>query len=133
MPSDKLKVAGGPSAKADPFDISNDHLYEHSREARFRIRQTFGAIEVFHAYPAKKLQIPFVSTFCKLGSQLLTNSTKPLLPKPRLEHGVGRLYSFLRVYPSRFTSSNRTHPPPSAQRRSKSQRIRARGSRRPRT
>ena len=48
-------------AKLDPFNISNDHLYEHSREARFRIRQTFGAIEVFHAYPAKILQMPWVS------------------------------------------------------------------------
>lgn len=46
---------------ADPYNVSNDNLYEHSREARFRIRQTFGAIEVFHAQPAKCLQMPFVS------------------------------------------------------------------------
>lgn len=46
---------------ADTFNLSNDGLYEHSREARFRIRQTFGAIEVFHSQPAKTLQIPFVS------------------------------------------------------------------------
>lgn len=60
-PIDKSKLPNAPIPKLDPFDISNDHLYEHSREARFRIRQTFGAIEVFHSYPAKKLQIPFVS------------------------------------------------------------------------
>jgi hypothetical protein len=46
---------------ADTFNLSNDGLYEHSREARFRIRQTFGAIEVFHSMPAKTLQMPFVS------------------------------------------------------------------------
>lgn len=45
----------------DPYNVSNDNLYEHSREARFRIRQTFGAIEVFHSQPAKSLQMPFVS------------------------------------------------------------------------
>jgi transcription initiation factor TFIID subunit 1 len=46
---------------ADTFNLSNDGVYEHSREARLRIRQTFGAIEVFHSQPAKTLQIPFVS------------------------------------------------------------------------
>ena len=51
---------GGPLSKLDPFNISNDHLYERTR-AQYRIRQTFGAIEVFHSAPAKNLQIPFVS------------------------------------------------------------------------
>ena len=46
--------------RVDPYNLSNDHLYEHTREARFRIRQTFGAIEVFHSQPAKSLQMPFV-------------------------------------------------------------------------
>jgi transcription initiation factor TFIID subunit 1 len=45
----------------DPYNLSNDHLYEHTREARNKIRQTFGAIEVFHSAPAKALQMPFVS------------------------------------------------------------------------
>lgn len=45
----------------DPYNLSNDHLYEHTRETRYRIRQTFGAIEVFHSQPAKDLQMPFVS------------------------------------------------------------------------
>ena len=49
---------------ADIYNLSNDGLYEHSREARFRIRQTFGAIEVFHSQPAKTLQMPFVSYIC---------------------------------------------------------------------
>lgn len=46
----------------DPLNISNDHLYEQPRESRFRIRQTFGAIEVVHSYPAKVLQLPWVRT-----------------------------------------------------------------------
>lgn len=50
-----------PVAPADNYNMSSDGLYEHSREARFRIRQTFGAIEVFHSQPAKSLQMPFVS------------------------------------------------------------------------
>lgn len=48
------------TGKLDRFNISNDHLYEHSRESRFKIRQTFGAIEVFHSAPAKALQLPYV-------------------------------------------------------------------------
>ena len=51
----------GAASKLDPYNISNDHLYERSRESRYRIRQTFGAIEVFHSAPAKALQMPFVS------------------------------------------------------------------------
>ena len=51
----------GPASKLDPYNVSNDHLYERSRESRYRIRQTFGAIEVFHSTPAKALQMPFVS------------------------------------------------------------------------
>lgn len=52
---------GALSMPADGFNVSNDNVYEHTREARFRIRQTFGAIEVFHSQPAKTLQMPFVS------------------------------------------------------------------------
>jgi hypothetical protein len=50
-------------SKLDPFNLSNDHLYEQAREAKFRIRQTFGSIEVFHSGPAKALQLPFVCCF----------------------------------------------------------------------
>jgi len=49
-----------PTTKLDPFNLSNDHLYEQAREAKFRIRQTFGSIEVFHSGPARALQLPFV-------------------------------------------------------------------------
>ena len=43
----------------DKYNISNDHAYEISRE-RHRVRQTFGQLVVQHAYPALKLQLPFV-------------------------------------------------------------------------
>jgi hypothetical protein len=47
----------------DKFNLSNDQHYELSaREgARQRVRQTFGQLVVEHAYPAQKLQLPFVS------------------------------------------------------------------------
>ena len=44
-------------ANLDPYNISNDHHYEG---AKHRVRQTFGSIVVQHAYPALKLQFPFV-------------------------------------------------------------------------
>lgn len=51
-------------ANLDPFNLSNDKEYEVPKEQRRQIiRQTFGALEVVHAYPAQKLQLPFVSSF----------------------------------------------------------------------
>lgn len=48
-------------ANLDPFNLSNDKEYEVPKEQRRQIiRQTFGALEVVHAYPAQKLQLPFV-------------------------------------------------------------------------
>ena len=45
----------------DKFNISNDQFYEVSKEGgRHRVRQTFGQLVVEHAYPAQKLQLPFV-------------------------------------------------------------------------
>ncbi|MBW0462936.1 hypothetical protein O181_002651 [Austropuccinia psidii MF-1] len=46
----------------DLFNLSNDRLYEVSKEHRQRVRQTFGNLEVQHAYPAIKLQIPLYKT-----------------------------------------------------------------------
>jgi transcription initiation factor TFIID subunit 1 len=49
----------------DKFNLSNDHYYEVSKEGgRHRVRQTFGQLVVEHAYPAQKLQLPFVSLKC---------------------------------------------------------------------
>ncbi|GAA5955694.1 hypothetical protein JCM8115_006825 [Rhodotorula mucilaginosa] len=50
-------------ANLDPFNLSNDKEYEVPKEQRRQIiRQTFGALEVVHAYPAQKLQLPFYKT-----------------------------------------------------------------------
>jgi transcription initiation factor TFIID subunit 1 len=56
----ETKRVGQAKAKLDMFNLSNDHLYEQERHAKYRIRQTFGSIEVYHAGPAKALQLPFV-------------------------------------------------------------------------
>lgn len=45
----------------DKFNLSNDNYYETSKDGiRHRVRQTFGQLVVEHAYPAQKLQLPFV-------------------------------------------------------------------------
>ncbi len=44
----------------DKFNLSHDHFYEISKDGRHRVRQTFGQLSVEHAYPAQKLQLPFV-------------------------------------------------------------------------
>ena len=47
----------------DKFNLSNDQYYEVSKDgSRHRVRQTFGQLVVQHAYPAQKLQLPFVSS-----------------------------------------------------------------------
>ncbi|GAA5888299.1 hypothetical protein JCM5296_003279 [Sporobolomyces johnsonii] len=50
-------------AALDPFNLSNDREYEVAKEQKKQaVRQTFGALEVVHAYPAQKLQLPFYKT-----------------------------------------------------------------------
>ncbi|KAM0746937.1 hypothetical protein T439DRAFT_350223 [Meredithblackwellia eburnea MCA 4105] len=46
----------------DSFNLSNDKEYEVTKDTKKRIRQTFGQLEVVHAYPAQKLQLPFYKT-----------------------------------------------------------------------
>ncbi|SCV70550.1 BQ2448_3312 [Microbotryum intermedium] len=46
----------------DPFNISNDREYVVTKDAKQKIRQTFGSLEVQHAHPAAKLQLPFYKT-----------------------------------------------------------------------
>ncbi|WWD18061.1 hypothetical protein CI109_102508 [Kwoniella shandongensis] len=90
------------ASKLDPFNLSNDHLYEHSREARFRIRQTFGAIEVFHSIPAKHLQLPFYKTS-------LSKSEARAWRRPALQIPTGVTFSFskLKSNPSASVSSKK--------------------------
>ncbi|WWC86076.1 uncharacterized protein L201_000947 [Kwoniella dendrophila CBS 6074] len=85
-----ITVAKPALAKLDPFNMSNDHLYEHSREARYRIRQTFGAIEVFHSLPAKQLQLPFYKT-------TFTKSEARAWHRPALQFPTGVTFSFSKI------------------------------------
>ncbi|KAJ7926010.1 TAF1 transcription initiation factor TFIID subunit TAF1 [Mycena leptocephala] len=65
----------------DKFNLSNDHLYEVSKEGgRHRVRQTFGQIAVEHAYPAQKLQLPFYKT--RLSKQEARSFHRPALQFP---------------------------------------------------
>lgn len=62
-PRKRLRADAGQAR--DKFNLSNDHFYEVSKEGgRHRVRQTFGQLVVEHAYPAQKLQLPFVSPSC---------------------------------------------------------------------
>lgn len=55
----RLRADNAPAR--DKFNLSNDHFYEVAKEGgRHRVRQTFGQLVVEHAYPAQKLQLPFV-------------------------------------------------------------------------
>jgi transcription initiation factor TFIID subunit 1, fungi type len=59
-PRKRVRTDGG--VIRDKFNISNDHYYEVAKDGgRHRVRQTFGQLTVDHAYPAQKLQLPFVS------------------------------------------------------------------------
>ena len=59
-PRKRLRADGGQIR--DKFNLSNDHFYEVAKDGgRHRVRQTFGQLVVEHAYPAQKLQLPFVS------------------------------------------------------------------------
>ncbi|KAK8865758.1 hypothetical protein IAR55_000905 [Kwoniella newhampshirensis] len=102
--SKEADTAVTPASKLDPFNLSNDHLYEHSREARFRIRQTFGAIEVFHSTPAKHLQLPFYKTS-------LSKSEARAWRRPALQIPTGVYFSFskLKSNPSASVSSKKKH------------------------
>ena len=59
----------------DKFNLSNDQFYEVSKDGgRHRVRQTFGQLVVEHAYPAQKLQLPFVRSR-SFTVTILTNTT----------------------------------------------------------
>ncbi|CAK5280614.1 unnamed protein product [Mycena citricolor] len=68
------------AAIRDKFNLSNDHLYEVSKDGRHRVRQTFGQIAVEHAYPAQKLQLPFYKT--RLSKQEARSFHRPALQFP---------------------------------------------------
>jgi hypothetical protein len=83
----------------DKFNLSNDQFYEVAKDGgRHRVRQTFGQLVVEHAYPAQKLQLPFVSSKMKtLAPSQLCHSTRPAYPSKRLGLSIGPLSNFLPI------------------------------------
>ena len=74
VPRQRKRVRIDTSAPKDKFNLSNDQYYEVSKE-KSRVRQTFGQIIVEHAYPAQKLQLPFVCWTRFVGAVSLINSS----------------------------------------------------------
>lgn len=68
----------------DKFNLSNDHFYEVAKDKQHRVRQTFGNIAVEHAYPAQKLQLPFVRTIHLLSTASNPFSIKLVYPNKKL-------------------------------------------------
>lgn len=82
----------------DKFNLSNDHFYEVAKDGgRHRVRQTFGQLVVEHAYPAQKLQLPFVSTPVALLPPVyplsIANSTKRVYRSKKLAPSIAPHYS----------------------------------------
>jgi hypothetical protein len=86
---------GGVGGK-DRYNLSNDNFYEVSRE-RQRVRQTFGNLVVQHAYPAMKLQLPFV--------RLLPSLSIPSLLIPTLVQNPPHETRSPRIPPTRTPNS----------------------------
>ncbi|WVQ71168.1 hypothetical protein IAR50_000693 [Cryptococcus sp. DSM 104548] len=82
-------IAATKDVVLDPFNISNDILYKASEGAK-HIRQTFGAIEVFHSQPAKVLQLPFYKT-------TLTKSEARAWHRPPLQFPTGVTLTFSKL------------------------------------
>ena len=74
----------------DPYNLSNDRAYEVAKETKERIRQTFGLLEVQHAYPAQKLQLPFYKT-------RLTKSDARSFHRPGISFMSGIQFNFTKV------------------------------------
>ena len=83
----------------DRFNISNDQYYEVSKEGRHRVRQTFGQLVVEHAYPAQKLQLPFVRRAARDMNFLFTfpSSSRPAFPSRKHVHFTDPRCNFLPI------------------------------------
>ena len=82
------------TGELDPFNISNDRMYEMSKEHRHRVRQTLGQLVVRHAWPAIKLQLPFYKT------RLSKHETRSW-HRPRIQFPSNMPITFSRVRSSR--------------------------------
>lgn len=83
----------------DKFNLSNDQFYEVAKEGgRHRVRQTFGQLVVEHAYPAQKLQLPFVSSNTKtLADSQPCHSIRRVYPSRRLGLSIALLFNFHQI------------------------------------
>lgn len=88
----------------DFFNFSNDHLYERLKPRKITLRQT-GTIELKHAGPATKLQMPFVSALIQHtryipGAQLYCPlySTSSTCHAKKCSTGIDILSSFRQEY-----------------------------------
>lgn len=95
----------------DFFNFSNDHLYERLKPRKITLRQT-GTIELKHAGPATKLQMPFVSaTIQQIWSTRRTESYRSVFSTSSTFHakkcntGIGIRCSFRQGYPCALKNS----------------------------
>lgn len=70
MPRPRRRVRFDNTVPKDRFNLSNDNYYEVAKD-KSRIRQTFGQLIVEHAYPAQKLQLPFVRGLLSLAQPII--------------------------------------------------------------
>ncbi|KAF8753034.1 hypothetical protein RHS01_07373 [Rhizoctonia solani] len=91
----KKKTRADVAPGKDKFNLSNDHYYEVSKE-RQRVRQTFGNLVVQHAYPALKLQLPFVR-ISSLYKTRLTKEEARAFHRPALQIPANIEFRFTRV------------------------------------
>lgn len=97
-PRKRLRTDGG--QVKDKFNLSNDHFYEVAKDGgKHRVRQTFGQLVVEHAYPAQKLQLPFVrGQLCLLYCLSHEHaSTKPGCQSKKLDLSIVPLFNFPRI------------------------------------
>lgn len=80
----------------DKFNLSNDRMYEMSKEHRHRVRQTLGQLVIRHAWPAVKLQLPFYKT------RLSKHETRSW-HRPAIQFPSGMTITFSRVRSSKRT------------------------------
>ena len=98
----------------DKFNLSNDQFYDVSKDGgRHRVRQTFGDLVVEHAYPAQKLQLPFVRH--RLGwvirsvlNAVCLSSIRHVWGSRRRGLSIGQHYKYQRIL--RFASPKCAQP-----------------------
>lgn len=94
------------TSELDPFNLSNDRMYELSKVHRHRVRQTLGQLVVRHAWPAIKLQLPFYKT-------RLTKHETRSWHRPRIQFPSNMPINFSRVRSSRKKDGERKSKDPS--------------------